>query len=408
MTASSDVTEAPRRLPQTEFIALMAMLLASVAFSIDAMLPALPEIGAALSPDNLNNAQLIVTSFVLGMGIGTLFTGPLSDAFGRKPVMVGGAIVYVIASAVAWASSTLEVMLAARIVQGLGAAGPRVVAMALIRDLYSGPNMARILSFVMIVFSLVPALAPTMGYFIVTGFGWRAIFAAFMIFAVLSLLWLMIRQPETLAPENRRPLSVRSLRAAVVEMFAHRTARLSTLVQTLTLGMLFTVLSSTQQVFDITFGQGAYFHYWFGGIAIVAASASVLNARIVVRLGMRAIIKAMFTAQIGITLLMIVVTAANAPYWLSFGTYVFWIASNFFQAGLTIGNLNALAMEEMGHIAGMAASIVAAFATIGAVFIAAPVALAFDGTPMPMAIGTLISAALALWLTTMIKRPGEA
>jgi len=408
MTVGSAETAAQRRLPQTEFIALMAMLTATVAFSIDAMLPALPEIGAALSPDNLNNTQLIVTSFVLGMGVGTLFTGPLSDAYGRKPVMVGGAIVYVVASAVAWASSSLEVMLAARVVQGLGAAGPRVVALALIRDLYSGPNMARILSFVMIVFSLVPALAPTMGYFIVRGFGWRAIFAAFIIFSLLALLWLMIRQPETLAPSNRRPVSLRSLVAAVGEMFAHRTARLSILVQTLTFGMLFTVLSSTQQVFDITFGQGAYFHYWFGGIAVVAASASVLNVRIVVRLGMRAIIKAMFTAQIGITLLMIAVTAADAPYWLSFGTYVFWVTSNFFQAGLTIGNLNALAMEEMGHIAGMAASIIAAFATIGAVIIAAPVALTFDGTPMPMAIGTLLSASLALWLTTMIKRPGEA
>ena len=407
MSISSEAA-VPRRLPQAEFISLMAMLMATIAFSVDAMLPALPEIGAALSPDNLNNAQLMVTSFVLGMGVGTFFTGPLSDAFGRKPVMVAGAIVYVVASAVAWASSTLELMLAARVVQGLGAAGPRVVALALIRDLYSGPHMARILSFVMLVFSLVPALAPTMGYFIIAGFGWRAIFAAFIIFAVLSLLWLVIRQPETLAPENRRPLSLCSLGTAVGEMFRHRTARLSILVQTLTLGMLFTVLSSTQQVFDITFGQGAYFHYWFGGIAIVAASASILNARIVVQLGMRAIIRAMFTAQICITALMIAVTAADAPYWLSFGTYVFWVTSNFFQAGLTIGNLNALALEEMGHIAGMAASVIAAFSTIGAVLIAAPVALAFDGTPMPMAIGTIVSAALALWLTTLIKRPGEA
>lgn len=401
------MTPPTKRLSQTEFVAMTAMLAATVAFSIDAMLPALPEIGQALAHENPNNAQLIITSFILGMGLGTFFTGPLSDAFGRKPVMVGGAIVYVIACGVAWASSTLEVMLAARVVQGLGAAGPRVVAMALVRDLYSGPQMARILSFVMVVFALVPALAPTIGHYIILGFGWRAIFAAFMLFSIFSLLCLIIRQPETLYPENRRPLSVRAMTSATNEMLAHKTARLSIFVQTLTFGMLFTVLSSTQQVFDITFGQGDVFHLWFGGIAIVSASASLLNARIVVRLGMRAIIKAMFMVQIGLTLIMIAITAANAPYWLTFSTYVIWVTGNFFQAGLTIGNLNALAMEEMGHIAGLAASIIAAVATIGAVLVAAPIGLMFDGTPMPMAIGTLIAASLALWLTTKITRPTD-
>ncbi|XOY55927.1 MAG: multidrug effflux MFS transporter [Rhodobacterales bacterium] len=397
-----------QRLGQTEFIALMAMVVATVAFSIDAMLPALPQIGAALSPDNLNNAQLIITSFVLGMGIGTMFTGPLSDAYGRKPVMIAGAVVYVVGCGLAWAAQSLELMLAARVLMGLGASGPRVVAMALVRDIYQGRDMARIMSFVMAVFALVPALAPTLGHFIILGFGWRAIFAAFMLFSVITLLWLLIRQPETLMPGNRRPLSIAALYTATAQMFAHRTARLSIAVQTLVFGILFIVLSSTQQVFDVTFSQGAHFHYWFGGIAILAASASLLNARLVMRLGMRAIIKAMLTIQIGITLAMIAITAIDGPYWLAFGTYVIWVTGNFFQAGLTIGNLNALAMEDMGHIAGLAASIIAAISTIGAVLIAAPIALMFDGTPMPMAVGALVAASIALWLTTKIKRPGEA
>ncbi|MCK0094511.1 multidrug effflux MFS transporter [Yoonia sp. F2084L] len=395
-------------LGQGEFIALMAMVAATVAFSIDAMLPALPQMGQALTPGDLNRAQLIITSFVLGMGVGTLFTGPLSDAYGRKSVMIGGAVVYVIACVVAWQAQTLEVMLAARLVQGLGAAGPRVVSMALIRDLYAGPEMARILSFVMIVFALVPALAPTIGYYIVAAFGWPAIFVAFMIFTVLTTVWLLIRQPETLTEENRRPLSVAALWRATVEMFSHPTARLSILIQTLTFGMLFSILSATQQVFDVTYGQGDVFHLWFGGIAIVAASSGFLNARLVVRLGMRAIIKAMYTAQIAITLLLIIILAAGSPWGLGFPAYVLWVTANFFQAGLTIGNLNALGMEEMGHIAGLAASVIAAVATIGAVILAVPIALQFDGTPMPMAIGTLMMASVALWLTTMIKRPGEA
>jgi len=396
-----------KRLPQTEFIALMAMLAATVAFSIDAMLPALPQIGLDLTPLNMNRAQLIVTSFVLGMGVGTMFTGPLSDAFGRKPVMVGGAIVYILACALAWQAQSLEIMLFARVLQGLGAAGPRVVAMALVRDLYSGREMARIMSFVMIVFSIVPALAPTLGHYIIIGFGWRGIFAAFVLFASIVMTWLIIRQPETLTAEKRRPLSVKAIIGAIREMFVHRTARLSILIQTLTFGMLFMLISSTQQVFDQTFGQGETFHLWFGAIAIFASSASVLNARLVVRLGMRAIIKSMYTAQIALTVMLIVVTLLNGPYWLSFGAYLIWVTGNFFQAGLTIGNLNALAMEEMGHIAGLAASVIAAVATVGAVVIAAPIALLFDGTPMPMAYGALVSASLALWLTTMIKRPGE-
>lgn len=396
-----------KSLSQTEFIALMAMTAATVAFSIDAMLPALPDIGAELSPGDLNKAQLILTSFVLGMGLGTFFTGPLSDAFGRRPVMVGGAIVYIVGCIVAWAAQSLEIMLAARVLQGVGAAGPRVVAMAMIRDLYSGPNMARILSFTMVIFSLVPALAPTMGHYIILAFGWRAIFITFVIFSVLVTAWLFMRQPETLEIQDRRPLSGVALWAALVEMFSHSTARLSIFIQTLTFGMLFVVLSTTQQVFDITFDQGAHFHLWFGGIAILAASGSILNARIVGTFGMRAIIKATFAIQIVITIIMIAVTLTNAPYWLAFGMYVVWVTGNFFQAGLCIGNLNALGMEEMGHIAGLAASVLASVATVGAVIIAVPIALMFDGTPLPMAIGALFCASFAWYLTGLIKRPGE-
>ena len=396
-----------KSLSQTEFIALMAMTAATVAFSIDAMLPALPDIGVELSPGDLNKAQLILTSFVLGMGLGTFFTGPLSDAFGRRPVMVGGAIVYVIGCIVAWTAQSLEIMLAARVLQGVGAAGPRVVAMAMIRDLYSGSNMARILSFTMVIFSLVPALAPTMGHYIILAFGWRAIFITFVIFSVLVTAWLLMRQPETLEMQDRRPLSGVALWAALVEMFSHPTARLSIFIQTLTFGMLFVVLSTTQQVFDITFDQGAHFHLWFGGIAILAASGSILNARIVGTFGMRAIIKATFAIQIVITLIMIAVTLTNAPYWLAFGMYVVWVTGNFFQAGLCIGNLNALGMEEMGHIAGLAASVLASVATVGAVIIAVPIALMFDGTPLPMAIGALLCASFAWYLTGLIKRPGE-
>ena len=396
-----------KALSQPEFIALMAMVAATVAFSIDAMLPALPEIGAELSPDNLNRAQLILTSFVLGMGIGTFVTGPLSDAFGRKPVMIAGAVVYIIAAAVAYFARSLETMLAARMIMGIGASGPRVVAMAMVRDLYAGADMARIMSFVMMVFALVPALAPTMGHYIVIGFGWRAVFLAFIVFCMIVTLWLLLRQPETLAPQARRPLKIASLLSATREIFATPTTRLSIMIQTLAFGCLFGSLSSTQQIFDVTFDQGAQFHLWFGAIAIIATSASMLNARYVGQLGMRAIIRMTFIAQIILSSLLIITTLIDGPYWLTFGMFVIWTIGVFMQAGLTIGNLNALAMEPVGHIAGVAASAIAAISTVGAVLIAVPIGLAFDGTPLPLAVGALVCVVLALWLTTKIKRPGE-
>jgi len=396
-----------KQLHQAEFIALMAMAAATIAFSIDAMLPALPEIGAELSPTDLNQAQLILTSFVLGMGLGTFFTGPLSDAFGRKPVMVGGAIVYIIAAGAAWMAPSLEMMLASRLIMGLGASGPRVVAMAMVRDIYGGRDMARIMSYVMMVFALVPALAPTLGHYIILAFGWRAIFVSFVIFTAIATLWLWLRQPETLAVADRRPLKIGRLLQATKEVFAIRTTRLSIMIQTLTFGALFSSLSSTQQIFDVTFGQGDSFHLWFGAIAIVASSASLVNAKFVGRLGMRAIVRMTFIAQIILSTALIVVTLTGGPYWLTFGTFVIWTIGVFMQAGLTIGNLNALAMEPVGHIAGVAASIIAAISTVGAVLIAAPVGLAFNGTPLPLGIATLVCVIIALLLTTKIKRPGE-
>jgi DHA1 family bicyclomycin/chloramphenicol resistance-like MFS transporter len=331
----------------------------------------------------------------------------LADRFGRKTVIVWGAVLYVTATIIAYFTTSLETMLAARLLMGIAAAAPRVAAVAMVRDLYSGREMARIMSFVMLVFSLVPALAPTLGAGIIALANWRVLFLAFAMFMSAMTLWMMLRQPETLAPENRRPLSMANLMAAVVEVFSHPTVRLATFVQTLSLGMLFSMLSSTQQVFDQTYGQGHTFHFWFGGIAVLASTASIVNARFVRRLGMRPIIKAMFVAQILISLGMLAVMMLGLPNRIELLFYALWNVSVFFQAGLTLGNLNALALEPMGHIAGSAASIVTATATVGAVIIAIPIGLSFDGTPLRLAIGILVCAFLAFLLTSMIRRDSD-
>ena len=400
------MTSPTQRLSQPEFIALMGMLAATVAFSIDAMLPALPEIGQELSPNALNQAQMILTSFVFGMGIGTFFTGPVSDTIGRKPVMIGGAVVYSLAAIWAFYAQSLEMVLLARLIQGIGAAGPRVVALAMIRDLYAGRDMAKITSFVMLTFSLVPALAPTLGYFIIAGFGWRSIFLAFVLFSICTSLWLGLRQPETLLVDRRRPMKISKLMEALREVWANDTTRLSMIVQTLGFGILFSCLSSIQQIFDTVFDEGAHFHLWFGSIAVLAASASVLNARIVGIYGMRAIIRRMYQVIAVVAALMIAVQLVE-PISIKFWAFYLFIVACFFGAGLTIGNLNALAMEPLPHIAGLVASTIAAVATVGGVVVAIPVGLAFNGTPVPLAIATAILSVVAFWVTTKIRRPSD-
>ncbi|MCF6443284.1 multidrug effflux MFS transporter [Nereida sp. MMG025] len=378
-------------LSRTEFVALMAMLTATVAFSIDAMLPALPQIAADLSADAPNRAQLVITSFVLGLGLGTFLVGPLSDRFGRKPVILVGAGVYIAAGGAAMFAPSLDILLAARILQGLGASAPRIVALAIVRDQASGREMARLLSFIMLVFSLVPAIAPTIGAGLLLIGPWQTIFAAFVVFSILTVGWFALRQPETLV--TPRPLRVAPLWAALKQMLSMAVVRDAILVQTLCYAMLFAALSSTQYVFAQTFDQGAAFPLWFGLIAILAASASILNARIVVRLGMALLVRRMLSVQIGLSMLMIAVWLAVPT--LAFPVYVIWTTSIFFMAGMTLGNLNAIGMEPLPHIAGFAASLMGGLATIGSVMIAAPIGLAFDGTPLPVAIGILLCAAAA-------------
>ncbi|OBY27378.1 multidrug effflux MFS transporter [Leisingera sp. JC1] len=389
---------------KAEFIALIAMMFATIALSIDAMLPALPEIGQTLSPDNINRAQLVLTSFVLGMGLGTFFTGPLSDAFGRKPVVAAGCALYVLAALTAWLSPSLEVLLISRVLMGIGAAGPRIVGVAVVRDLYSGREMARLMSIAMMIFMIVPAIAPLMGAGIIALSGWRAIFLLFALFAAIIVLWTSLRLPETLAVNDRRAFRAPLLMAAVKEMLTHPTVRLSIMVQTLCLGMLFTMLTMVQPVYDIIFGRAESFPFWFGLVAVISGTASLLNAAIVVRIGMRRIVTVSLAAQIVITGGMLLVSGWSLPDPWMFGLFVAWQASVFFMVGTTVGNLNAMAMEPMGHIAGMAASVIGAISTVLAAAIAAPVGLLFDGSLVPLAAGLLIMACIAFLLMLQMAK----
>ncbi len=396
-----------RALSKPEFVALMAMTSATIAFSIDAMLPALPAIGAALSPEAQNAAQLVIVAFALGMGIGTFVAGPLSDALGRKRVMIGGAVVYSLAAALCTVAQSLEMLLALRVLQGIGASGPRVVAQAMVRDLYAGRGMAQVASFIMMVFVLVPAIAPLIGAFIVAGFGWRGVFWAFVVFSAISSAWLMLRQPETLPIEARRPLEVAKLRAAVVEVLSHGNVLRAILVQTLVFGTLFATIISVQQIYAETFGRAESFPLWFGVVALLSGIASLLNASIVTRLGMPVLIRGALAWHMALSVVLALawLTGLLPGIW-AFATFVVWQVSVFAMAGFCIGNLNALAMQPMGHIAGMASSIISAVSTVLAVTVAAPIGLAFDGTPVPLFAGVALAAGLGLFLARKLREMG--
>lgn len=387
-----------------EFIALIAMMFATIAFSIDSMLPALPEIGAELSPEAINRAQMIISAFVLGMGAGTFVTGPLSDAFGRKPVIMAGAATYILGAAIAWCSTSLEVVLAARVLQGIGAAGPRIVSLAIVRDLYSGREMAKTVSFAMMIFTVFPAFAPLMGQGIIALAGWRSIFLAFILFSVVSVLWLGLRLPETLARENRRPIRPRLMAAALGEMARHPTVRLSILVQLLCMSSMFAMILMVQPVYDVIFGEGENFPAYFGAIALFSGSASLLNAAIVVRVGMRRIVTWALASQIVVTLLMFAITATLDDMHLLFWAFIGWQTVIFFLAGTLMGNLNAIGMEPMGHIAGMAASIIGAVATVGAAILATPMGQMFNGTLWPLLGSILVLSSLGFVLMLVMAR----
>lgn len=390
----------PTRQPSLpEFIALMAAIFAVLAFSIDAMLPAFPEIAAELSPEAPNKAQLVLTFFVLGMGLGTVFTGPLSDAYGRKTIITLGLGVYILGAALAYVSQSLEMMLAARVLQGIGAASPRTVPMAMMRDLHSGRRMAQIMSFVMTIFMLVPAVAPAIGALIIESSGWRSIFAAFIVIALLVGVWLNLRQPETLAVDQRRPLDFSSLKIAAKEVLSNRLVLIYIVVLTLGFAQMFAAISSIQQVYDVTYDKADAFPGWFAITALLALTGTLVNAGLVMTVGMRKLAMWAYGAQTLLSLSFVLVLILGlAPIEDLFLIWFAWTFTIFFMAGLTFGNLNALALQPLGHIAGMASSLVTAISTVASVAIAAPIGLAFDGTPLPLLVGTLICSGLAFLL----------
>ena len=387
------------RLPYWEFIILVSIMFGMIAFGTDTMLPAFPDIAKDLELLNVNKAQLIISSFILGTGLGQLISGPISDTFGRKPIITIGLMIFILACIAAYYAETLEMMLVARFIQGLGISAPRTVTMALIRDLYSGRKMAQVMSLAMAIFVLVPALAPSIGQLLFINFGWRSIYMAFIAFALIGLLWLNLRQPETLPFEQRKKLSSTEFLRAFKVVITNTAVVKYTVTLALGFGALFGYLNSAQQIFVDTLGAGMKFPMYFAIISILAAPASFMNATLVMKYGMKLLATIGFALQIIFAIITILIINQDfiSMEWLLV-IFISWSVIAFFLKGLYFGNLNALAMEPMGEIAGMASAIIGASATMLGILIAIPIGLAFNGTATPVLFGYITCSSLALIL----------
>ncbi|MBL8711131.1 MAG: multidrug effflux MFS transporter [Rhodospirillaceae bacterium] len=408
MQASQSTTKTVAA-PGVEFVVLLALTISLVALSIDSMLPALPEIAADLGARDPNDRQMVITILFAGFGIAQILYGPISDSVGRKPAIYAGFLVFILGSVICILADDFNAMLVGRFLQGFGAAGPRTVVVAMVRDRYEGRAMARIMSLVTSVFILVPVLAPSLGQGILLLANWRAIYWMLLILGLFTAGWFTLRQDETLDLSRRRELSLGRILRAVVEVFRNRTALGYMTATGLVFGAFVGYLASSQQIFQEMYGAGKLFPIYFGILAISFGAASLLNARLVMRFGMRLLSN---RAQWAHTLLSatfaIVAVAYSGQPPLSF--FVAYMMVTFFMVGIMFGNFNALAMAPLGHIAGVGAAVIGAFTTFVSVGCGAVIGAAYQGTILPLVIGFAILGVFSLGVTHWAEwgRSGEA
>ena len=377
-----------------EFVALMAALMASNALAIDSMLPALPAIGDALGVGEENRRQLVITAYLLGFGVAQLIYGPLSDRYGRKGLLVISLALYGVFGLLAGIASSFTLLLAARTMQGVAAAATRVLVVAVIRDRYQGSGMARIMSIVMIVFMIVPVLAPSFGQGVLAISTWRHIFILLGVYGAVLALWILLRLPETLPRERRRPLSVRAIGGAAWETIRIRQSIGNTLAQTMLMGALFAFINSIQQIVFDVFGRADLIGIVFACIAGPMAFSSYANSKLVMRFGSKRLLLIALTAFTGVAFLHLVAAAmvTRESIWM----FVILQAATMSFFGLIGANAGALAMEPLGHIAGTASSVQGVIATIGGALIGYTIGQQFNGTTLPFLIGFTSCGAAAL------------
>ncbi len=402
MTLTAFPTQAKEKGPGfAEFVCLIAAMMALNALAIDAMLPALPAIGEALGVADDNARQWVITAYLLGFGVAQLIYGPIADRYGRKPVLLLGLSLYVVFSAAAAFAPTFETLILARVGCGLGAAALRVLAVSIVRDRYSGRTMARVMSLSFLVFLGVPIIAPALGQAILTVAPWPWIFGVLALAGTAYLAWAYIRLPETLKPEDRLPIRIPRIAGAFRQAITNRQSIGYTLAMTAITGALFAFINSSQQIFFDVFEAPGLFTVVFACIAGGIAVASLLNARLVEKLGSRMISHAALLGFIAMAGVHAAVTITGHETLVTFAVLQ---GLTMFCFGLIAGNFGSMAMEPMGHIAGTASSAQGFIQTVFGSLIGFFIGQQFDGSVIPMTVGITTCGVAALMFVLLAER----
>jgi DHA1 family bicyclomycin/chloramphenicol resistance-like MFS transporter len=384
-----------------EFIAMMAMMIALTALSIDVMLVALPDIARDYSLTDPNDQQLVIIAYMIGFSLGQPLWGPLSDAVGRKPVLYAGFLIYGVAAIAAALSSSFEALLIARFIQGIGGASPRILSMAIVRDYSRGAGMAKAMSTLMTVFIIIPVLAPTFGSLILTVADWHWLFGLLSLVSLGLFLWTTLRLEESHPASKRSATSFTSVWFAARTVVTTRVTVGYTLCVGFMLGMLMSYVSSAQQIFDVVYGESALFPLLFGVVASAIALASILNSRFVIRVGIR---RMCHTALVSFVVLGSAMGMlgfpAHPPLWL----FMAFMFLGFFCFGFIAPNANALSMEPMGKVAGMASSFVGFMTSLMGAGLGGFLGQHFDGTVRPFVLGYLIFGLCALAVVLVTEK----
>ena len=388
---------AKKFLPEKEFIALFALMMSLTALSMDSMLPAFPNIAEALAIKDYQKTQWIVSAMIFGMVFGEILFGPLSDAIGRKKSMLLGIGIYIAGSVIALSASSIEVFLIGRMVQGFGVAGPKIASRALVRDLYKGAAMARIMSFVMMVFILVPLLAPSIGQLVMQVADWRWIFVLLMTQASVAAVWLMLRQSETLLEENRIPLNRKRLMADVRIILGHRDVMAFTVLLGCIFGGLMLHISTAQSIFQDVYQTGDRFPLYFAMLAIGSSVISFSNGKIVQRVGMLHCVIAALSVLLVTSFVLLLSTLyfdGVPPFMLFMGLGMIMFSC----FGMVFGNVNAMAMEPLGKMAGLGSSVISSLSSFIAIVLSTLAGQFYHFTVTPLASGFVIFSILALFM----------